>query len=76
MAVGKLLTQCQSAIKKWTIDTVRRATEVMRSRSYKSRTCHPEVNVKYLNDDDSYDEEENISENGNEEGYLFSSDSE
>ena len=34
------------------------------------------MNVKFLNDDDSYDEEENISENGNEEGYLFSSDSE
>ena len=34
------------------------------------------MNVKFLNDDDSCDEEENISENGNEEGYLFSSDSE
>ena len=39
-------------------------------------SSHSEMNVKFLNDDDSYDEEENISENGNEEGYLFSSDSE
>ena len=41
-----------------------------------SRTSYPEVKVKSLIDDDSYDEGENISENGNEEGYLFSSDSE
>ena len=33
------------------------------------------MNVKSLSDDDNYDEEENISENG-EEGYLASSDSE
>ena len=32
--------------------------------------------VKSLNDGDGYDDEENISENGVEEGYLFSSDSE
>ena len=31
------------------------------------------MNVKSLSDGDSYNEEENISENGNEEGYLFSS---
>ena len=29
-----------------------------------------------LSDDDSYDEEENFSENGDEERYLFTSDSE
>ena len=33
------------------------------------------MNVKSLSDHDSYDEEENISENGEEEGYLLSSDS-
>ena len=32
------------------------------------------MNVKSLSDDDSYDEEENISENGDEQGYLLSSD--
>ena len=31
------------------------------------------MNVKSLSDGDSYNEEENISENGNEERYLFSS---
>ena len=44
-------------------------------RSYKSRYS-AKVNVKSLNDDDSYDEENNISENGGKEGHLFSSDSE
>ena len=34
------------------------------------------MNAKSLSDDDSYDEEENISENGGKEKYLFSSDSE
>ena len=34
------------------------------------------MNVKSLSDDGSYDEDENVSENGDEEGYLFSSDSE
>ena len=33
------------------------------------------MNAKSLSDDDSYDEEENISENGGKEKYLFSSDS-
>ena len=32
------------------------------------------MNVKSLSDDESYDEEENISENG-DKGYLFSCDS-
>ena len=32
-----------------------------------------QVKVKSLSDDDSYDEEENISENGDKERYLFSS---
>ena len=34
------------------------------------------MNVKSLSDDDSYNEEENISENGDKERYLFSSDPE
>ena len=62
-----------SAIKKWSIDKVRRTTEEKGSRSYKSLNS-AKVNVKSLSDDDSYDEEENISENGDEEGYLFSCD--
>ena len=33
----------------------------------------PQVKVKSLSDYDSYYEEENISENGDKEGYLFSS---
>ena len=70
------MTQCKSAIKKRSIDKIRCATEDIRSRSYKSRTSHLEVNVKSLNDDASYDEEEIIFENGNKEGYLFSPDSE
>ena len=54
------------AIKKWNIDKVRRTTEEKGpgSCSYKS-----------LRDDDSYYEEGNISENGDEERHLFSSDS-
>ena len=62
-----------SAIKKLSIDKVRRTTEEKGSRSYKSRNS-AKVNVKSLSDDDSYHEEENISENGDEEGYLFSCD--
>ena len=57
------------------IDEVRRVTEEIGSRSYKSRNS-PEVNVKSSSGDDSSDEEENISENGNEEKYLFPTDSE
>ena len=34
------------------------------------------MNVKSLSDDDSYNEEENISESMDKEGYLLSSDSE
>ena len=64
-----------SAIKKWSIDKVRDATEEKGPRSYKPRNT-AEANVKFHSDDDSYDEEENISENGDEEGYLFSSASE
>ena len=33
------------------------------------------MNIKSLSDGDSYDEEENISGNGDEERYFFSSDS-
>ena len=63
-----------TAIKKWSIDKVRCTTEEKGPHSYKS--CDfTEVNVKFLRYDDSYNEEENISENRGEEGYLFSSDS-
>ena len=64
-----------SAIKKWSIDKVKWATNKKGPCSCKS--CNfAEVNVKSLSDDDSYDEEENISENGEEKRHLFSSDSE
>ena len=63
-----------SAINKWSIDKIRRAIKKKGPRSCKSRNS-AKVNVKSLSDDDNYDEEENISENG-EEGYLVSSDSE
>ena len=64
-----------SAMKKWSIDRIRRTAEEKESRSYQSRNS-AKVNVKSLNDDDSYDEKKNISENGREEVYLFSCDSE
>ena len=64
-----------SAIKKWSIDKFRHTTEEKGPRNCKWRNS-AEVNVESLSDDDSYDDEENISENGVEEGYLFSSDSE
>ena len=54
-----------SAIKKWSIDKVRRTPKEKGSRGYTSRNS-AKVNVKSLSDDNSYDEEENISENGNE----------
>ena len=63
-----------SAINEWSIDRVRHAIKEKGPRSCKSRNS-AKVNVKSLSDDDNYDEEENISENG-EEGYLVSSDSE
>ena len=55
-----------SAIMKQNIDKVRRTTEEKGSRSYKSRNS-AKVNVKYLGNDGSYDEDKNISENGDEE---------
>ena len=61
------------AIKEWSIDKFRRATGEKGLCSLKSRNS-VEVNVKSLSDDDSYNEEENISENGDEQGYLLSSD--
>ena len=63
-----------SAIKKWGIDTVRRTIKEKISRNLKSRNS-AKVNVKSLSDDGSYDEEENISENGDEVGSCFFSDS-
>ena len=63
-----------SAVKKWSIHKFKHATEEIGSHSEKSDN-YPEVSVKSLSDNDSYDEEENISVNGNEEGYLFSCDS-
>ena len=62
-----------SAITKWSIDKVRNVTMEKGRRNYKS--CNT-AESKSHSDDDSYDEEWNISENGDEEGYLFSSDSE
>ena len=59
-----------STVKKWGIDTVRRTTEQKGSRNYKSPNS-AKVNVKSLSNDDSYNEEENISENGDEERYVF-----
>ena len=67
-------TAVLSAMNKWNFDKVRCATKEKGPWSYKSRNS-AKVNVKYLCDDDNYDEEENSSENG-EEGYFFSSDSE
>ena len=64
-----------SAINKRSIDKVRCTTKEKGSRSCKSHNS-AKVNVKSLSDDDSYEEEGNISENGDKEGYLFSSDSE
>ena len=63
-----------SAINKWNIDKIRLPIKENWGRSCKSRNS-AKVNAKSLSDDDNYDEEENISENG-EEGYLVSSDSE
>ena len=63
-----------SAIKKWSINKVRCTTQEKGSRSYRSHNS-AKVNVKSLSDDDSYDKEENTTENEDEEGYLFSCDS-
>ena len=41
-----------SAIKKWSIDKVRRTAEEKESHSYESRNS-AKVNVKFLSDDDS-----------------------
>lgn len=46
-----------------------------RSCSFKVRGSSAKVIVKPLSDDDSYNEEDNISENGGRERHLFSSDS-
>ena len=54
---------------------VTRTTQDKGSYSYKSHNS-AKVNVKSLSDGDNYDEEENISENGDEEGYLLFPDSE
>ena len=62
------------ALKKWSIDKVRRTTKENGPRSYKSRNS-AKVNVKSLSDGDSCDEEDNVSENRGKEGHLFSSDS-
>ena len=64
-----------SWIKKWNIDKVWCVTEEKESLSYKSRNS-AEVNVKSLSDDDSYGEEEIISEQWDDEGCLFSYNSE
>ena len=55
---------------KWSIDKVRRATEEKGPRNFKSHTS-AEANVKSLSDDDSEDEEKNISDNGYTECFLL-----
>ena len=74
VAVGKLLSQW-TTIEKWSNDKFRHTTKEKQPRSYKSRNP-AEAIVKSISDEDGYNDEENISENGVEEGYLFSSDSE
>ena len=59
-----------SAITKWSIDKVMRATQEKGSRSFKSRNS-AEVNFKSLSDDDREDEEKNISDNGYAECFLL-----
>ena len=63
-----------SAIKKQSINKVWHTTEEKGSRSYNLFNS-ARVNNKSLSDNDSYDEEENISGNEDEERYFFSSDS-
>ena len=71
--VGKPLSQW-TAIKEWSNDKFRHTTKDKQPHSYKSHNS-AEVIVNSLSDGDGYDDEENISENGIEEAYLFSSDS-
>ena len=59
-----------SAITKWSIDKVRRATQEKGSRSFKSPNS-AEVNVKSLSDDNREDEKKNISDNGYAECFLL-----
>ena len=59
-----------SAITKWSIDKVRRATQEQGSRSFKSPNS-AEVNVKSLSDDNREDEKKNISDNGYAECFLL-----
>ena len=58
-------------LKKWGVDTVRHTTKETRWHNY--QPCNSaKVNVKSVSDDDdSYNEEENICENGHEVGYCF-----
>ena len=53
-----------SAIQKWSIDKVRRAAQEKGLRSFK-------VNVKSLSDDDTEDEEKNVSDSGYAECFLL-----
>ena len=62
-----------SAVKKWSINKVWRTTKEKRSRSYNLFNS-ARVNIKSLNDDDSCNEEENISGDEDKERYFFSSD--
>ena len=63
-----------SAIKKWSIDKITSRTKEKEPRSYKSHNS-AKVNGKSLSDvDDSYDEEDNVSDFGNTEIlFLFNS---
>ena len=62
-----------SAIKKRSIDKVWPTTDVKGSRGY-NLFDSARVNIKSLTDDESYDDEENISGNEGKERYFFSSD--
>ena len=73
-AVEKLLSQW-TAIKKWSSDKFRHTNNEKQPCIYKSRNS-AEVIAKSLSNGDGYDDEENIFENGVQEGSLFSSDPE
>ena len=74
MAIGKLLIQCQQ----WRSWALTKPGEQPKRKDHvaASHVILPQVNVKSLSDDASYDKKENISENGDKIRYLFSSDAE
>ena len=58
------------AIRKWSIDKVRRTTKEKGPSNYKLHNS-TNVNVKSLNDDDNYDEANNISEKVSKNIFLL-----